>query len=455
MKHRSAPARIELSDAATARDLRFFITQTAGFCLALVMIVLGAIGCGAATADHRPTSHRRSSDPSAATVVTAPVGANPVWDDLNPITDTIYVANGGAGAATGNTVSVINGRICKAADTAGCERHSPTVNVGAAPSALAVDPTTDTIYVANGSNTVAVIDGASCNAHVRSGCGQRPPEVTVGSNPSSVAIDPANHTASVTNAGGNDVSMINTLKCSASNLAGCSALRPPNASVGIGPADVAVNELTHTIYVTNDDENGPNDGRTMSVFNASTCDASTQSGCSHQGLVKVRVGPLAVAVDEATNTIFTGNHTINLPGGAPSRRGTVSVINGRTCDALDLSGCRTHTPDTVPVGWGPDYEVLDEPAHTLYVANVHGENGTSGGGVGTVSVIDTEACNGAHLAACHRTMVATVPTGEYPAGLAVDPMTHTLYVANDGANDVSVIDTAKCDATDTTGCETR
>jgi DNA-binding beta-propeller fold protein YncE len=73
-------------------------------------------------------------------VATAPVGLNPDWDDLNPVTDTIYVANGGTGASTGNTVSVINGRICQAADTVGCERRSPTVNVGAAPSALAVDP---------------------------------------------------------------------------------------------------------------------------------------------------------------------------------------------------------------------------------------------------------------------------------------------------------------------------
>jgi YVTN family beta-propeller protein len=81
--------------------------------------------------------------------------------------------------------------------------------------------------------------------------------------------------------------------------------------------------------------------------------------------------------------------------------------------------------------------------------------GANGELVGTVSVIDTAACNGAHLAACHSTTVAIVPTGEYPDGLAVDPRTHTLYVANDGDNDVSVIDTAKCDATNKIGCETR
>jgi DNA-binding beta-propeller fold protein YncE len=271
------------------------------------------------------------------------------------------VANGGTGYATGNTVSVINGRTCRAGDLAGCARRSPSVTVGRAPSALAVDPTTDTVYVTNGNHTVAVIDGAICNAEVGSGCRQRPPEVTVGPTPSSVAIDPANHTAYVTNAGGNDVSMISTLRCGAANLAGCGALRPPTVAVGVGPADVAVDELTHTVYVTNDDEMGPNDGTTMSVFDASTCNATTQRGCSHQGLVKVGTGPLAVAVDASTNTIYVANHTANLPGGAPSRTGTVSVINGRRCDAADLSGCRALTPGTVPVGWGPDFVALDGP----------------------------------------------------------------------------------------------
>jgi len=373
----------------------------------LVTLALSLAGCSSSS----PGTPGTTTPNTSAALATAPVGADPQWDDLDPITDTIYVANGGTGAATGgNTVSVINGRTCRVADVTGCARRSPTVTVGLAPSALAVDPTTDTVYVTNGNNTVAVIDGATCNAEVTSGCRQRPPEVRVGSVPTSVAIDPANHTAYVTNGMGNDVSMINTLRCRSSDLTECNALRPPTVPVGVGPADVAVDELTHTVYVTNDDEMGPNDGTTMSVFDASTCNATTQSGCSNQGLVKVGTGPLAVALDESTNTIFTANHSANLPGGAPSSPGTVSVINGRMCDAADLSGCSTQMPVTVPVGWGPDDEVLDGPAHTLYVANVHGHNIYSADGrlPGTVSVIDTGTCTGTHLGACRRAVVATV-----------------------------------------------
>jgi len=101
-------------------------------------------------------------------------------------------------------------------------------------------------------------------------------------------------------------------------------------------------------------------------------------------------------------------------------------------------------------------EALDRPAHTLYVANVHGDNnkfGADGRLVGSLSVINTDACNSTHLTACRRAVVATVHTGEWPLGIAVDPLTHSLYVANDGDHDVSVINAAECDATDTTGCQ--
>jgi DNA-binding beta-propeller fold protein YncE len=293
VKRLNARVSVGRSHGPTRRKQRSS-TWTALFRLTLPVALLAAAGCASAATTSSSTSHASSSGRAAATLATAPVGANPDWDDLDPVTDTIYVANGGAGAASGNTVSVINGRTCRTGDIAGCEHSSPTVNVGASPFALAVDPTTDTVYVPNGTKTVAVINGATCNANVSSGCRQRPPEVTVCGVPSSVAIDP-NHPAYVTNAGGNDVSMINTLRCSAYKLSGCRALRPPTVSVGVGPADVAVNESTHTVYVTNDDENGPNDGKTMSVFDASTCNAITQRGCSHQGLVHVGTGPLAVA----------------------------------------------------------------------------------------------------------------------------------------------------------------
>ena len=103
---------------------RFFLLAT------LVAGGLSLAGCGSSSPGTPATT---TTNPDAAYLATAPVGAQPQWDDLDPLTDTIYVANGGTGYATGNTVSVINGRTCRAGDLAGCARRSPSVTVGRAP----------------------------------------------------------------------------------------------------------------------------------------------------------------------------------------------------------------------------------------------------------------------------------------------------------------------------------
>ena len=65
---------------------------------------------------------------------------------------------------------------------------------------------------------------------------------------------------------------------------------------------------------------------------------------------------------------------------------------------------------------------VDPDTHTVYVANL-GDN--------SVSVIDGST----------RTVTATVPVGKSPWwGVAVDPGTHTVYVPNLDGDTVSVID---------------
>ena len=85
-----------------------------------------------------------------AQTVTATVlaGTFPHAVAVDPVTNTIYVANDGD-----NTVTVIDG----ATNTV-----TATVSAGTDPNAVAVDPVTNTIYVANfGSDNVTVIDGAT------------------------------------------------------------------------------------------------------------------------------------------------------------------------------------------------------------------------------------------------------------------------------------------------------
>jgi hypothetical protein len=64
----------------------------------LVTLGLSLAGCSSSSPSISATT---TTNPFSARLATAPVGANPQWDDLDPITDTIYVANGGTGLPLG------------------------------------------------------------------------------------------------------------------------------------------------------------------------------------------------------------------------------------------------------------------------------------------------------------------------------------------------------------------
>ena len=223
----------------------------------------------------------------SALVGFALVGKGPSEVALDPATHTIYVANGNNANgpnAGGNTVSVIDARHCQAADVSRCSGPWPTITVGNLPSAIAIDQRTDTVYVTNaGDNTVSVFNGATCNALVTSGCGQTPATVPVGLRPFGIFADPANHTVYVANfdnwqAHSTTVSMLDSATCNATDLDGLPDPAPPTVDVGAAPDDVDVIQATHTVYVTTI---GALNG--WSVFDASTCNATVQSGCATIG----------------------------------------------------------------------------------------------------------------------------------------------------------------------------
>jgi serine/threonine-protein kinase len=129
------------------------------------------------------------------TTTTVPVGANPWALTVDQALHTVYVAN-----RYGDTLSVINTSTCDAADSSGCKNQPPTSQVGTAPLALTVDPATGTVYVANfRDNTVSVIDAATCNVTRLTGCARPAATVHVGSAPTGVAIDQATDTVYVAN----------------------------------------------------------------------------------------------------------------------------------------------------------------------------------------------------------------------------------------------------------------
>jgi DNA-binding beta-propeller fold protein YncE len=386
----------------------------------------------------------------SALVGSAPVGEGPSLLAVDPATHTIYVANGNndnGPDAGGDTVSVIDSRRCDARDVSRCKGPWPTIKVGELPSGIAVDEATDTVYVTSvGDDTVSVFNGATCDALNVSGCGQTPAEVPVGLEPIDLVADLSNHTVYVANYGAPaiggspgdsaTVSMINSATCTGSDLAACPTTPPPTVTVAGAPNAIAVNQATHTVYVTTIGTGAQNG---WSVFDANTCNATVQSGCGSIGsLIGDPNGPNDGEVDEANDTLYTANYD-----------NTISAFDLRDCQAGDLSGCATDEPGTVTPWPDPDfgehdlYLAVDQSQHSVYVSYQLDA---------ALVVVDTNVCNGARLAACATLDPPSVHTGASPQGVVLDPNTQTLYTANEVDNDISVIDASKCNAENTSGC---
>jgi YVTN family beta-propeller protein len=346
---------------------------------------------------------------------------------------TVYVWNSGS-----NTASLISTATCNATRQASCHRAKPTATVGAGPGPGGSNPRTHTVYSVNfNDDTLSALDSATCNARHPAGCPPVVPTLATGAAPGFVLADPATGTLYVTNIIDNTVSVINGAGCNATRHSGCRRL-PPTIPLGGGPGMADVNAATHTLYVANQLT-----GK-VQVINGATCNAHHLGGCGHI-VAAVKVGkpgmfgsdPLGVAVNQVTDTVYV----VNVGDGGDS---VVRVINGAACNAIRTSGCR-RVPATIHVGKIPLGIAVDSATDTVYVANA---------GSNTISVIDGTTCNGANHSGCGQ-VPATLAANGLGFGLAVDQATGTLYAAQTGQTGngrLAVFNAATCSATDTSGC---
>jgi YVTN family beta-propeller protein len=295
----------------------------------------------------------------------------------------------------------------------------PEVRVGGFPTGIALNPETDTIYVGNGTTgTLSVIDGKRCNAAESRGCGQRVAVATAGTDPIGIAVDRSTNTIYAANASGT-VAIVDGRSCSAANRSGCKA-EPATVRVGVNPQFLAVDETTHTLYVANSGSDS------ISVID----------GRSGRVKASVSVGPIpfTLAVNPVTHTVYVTDL------GAQ----TVSVVDGASCNAAKVTGCKRR-PVTVDVGETPGGIALDSRTNTIYVT---GETSND------VSVIDGKSCNAQTTSGC-RERPERVRAGGGARGIAVNELTHTVYVANTADGTVSVIDGSACNASVRSGCGRR
>ncbi len=318
----------------------------------------------------------------------------------------------------------------------------PTVRVGHNALGTAVDPATNTVYVANTvDNSLAVIDGSKCNADNATAC-SRLAKIRVGAGPTQVLFDATTSTVYALLAGGqgNTVAVIDGRSCNAFDTSGCSTARVATTTIA---GQVCLGGCADNIATATLDA----DTHSLYVGDAANGPVSIINTATCNG--NNPAGCAQPAIVTATNgdviAIDHSNHSVYVSGALNLM---VSVFDGATCNALDQSTCNqppvaSFTENLVPVGPA----IVDETTHTYYLP-LSSFNGV----LDYVALINTATCNATNTSGCGPAQ-PMAKVGSLPEEVILDPATHTVYVLNLSSSTLSVLDSKTCNATDQTGCK--
>jgi YVTN family beta-propeller protein len=407
----------------SSEDGMAMISQHGGFGLALCLTVLSAAPGRAQTV--------------AATVT---VGTSPQAVVVNTVTNKIYIAN----YVSGNVTTID-----------GSTNSTTTVSAGLRPVAVAVNEGTNKIYVANHGDalqfggdpgSVTVIDGATGSTTT-----VIDPNAAV---PNAVAVNSTTNKIYVANFLSSNITVID------GNSNATTTITDPNAA-NLTVYAVAVNETTNKIYVANNDIDRPVanpgsitvvDGAINSTTNVTDPNANTPNSIAVNPVTnKIYItnvgngtGPGSVTlIDGATNS--TTNITdANLWPGIDSRGFSVAVnsVTNKVyvADEKDSAlkshvtvidgGSNSVTTITDPNAIASVAVAADSNTNTIYIVNggcllLSGCNDP-----GSVTVIDGATDSFSPL---------TDPKANAPLAVAFNPVTNTIYTANTVSGNVTVI----------------
>lgn len=294
---------------------------------------------------------------------TIPLAGSPVGVAVNPSTERIYVAN-----ASADSVSVIDG-VTGTIIT--------TTSVGALPLAIAVNPNTERVYVANGSgDSVSVLDGAT-NSVIAT--------VPVGFGPVDIAVNPNTERVYVAAAGASQLWVID----------GSSNAVVATFAV-VGGDGVAVNPITNRVYVSSlTGEIIVIDGAANTII----------------GTIPVPGSPAGIVVDPNTNMVYAASRG---PLGPQAEPIFVWVIDAGTAAVVD----------TIPLGLAGQAATGRDVVVNPATERVYVDSG------GELTVID--ATTNAIV-----TVVPVVASGALTS-IVVDTTTDRVYVA--GGGQVSIVE---------------
>jgi len=331
------------------------------------------------------TTAQRANSPDVTTIS---VGTTPVAMAVNPATQKVYVAN-----RESRNVTIIDS----------ITNSTTTVATGGGPAALAVNPATNKIYVVNMfDGTVTVIDGADNSTST----------VPVGLSPRDVAINPFTNKIYVANEHSNSVTVIDGATNASLTI-----------GVGSGPRYIAVNPVTNKIYVP------ARSGSDVTVIDGADNSKTT---------VGIGSSPEKVAINPVTNTIHVigsifltriagaNNSAETIFFGAPSAIAIDAVTNlAYISDSYGTVGIVEGTSNRinfVELTGSPPAIAVNSSTSRVYVAL----RGNMAPGVAIL--------NGA------GTQLGFVPLATEPMVATLNSAANVVYVASSFANLVHVID---------------
>ncbi|HEY6429404.1 MAG TPA: protease pro-enzyme activation domain-containing protein, partial [Acidimicrobiales bacterium] len=233
----------------------------------------------------------------------------------------------------------------------GCNVNGVTsAAAGNDPVAQAVDPSTGTLYIANQGDNTVTVDGEGDGGNNTTAS-----SVSTGSAPDAVALDATDQKVFVANRSSSSLTVFPSSTCDDTITSGCGSTTTISSGGDLSsPRALAVSGST--LYVAN----GTGTTRTVAVYNAST-NGFVTSVTLPSGTV-----PTALSVDATNGVVYV----------ADGSNGRVEYFSATTCNASTTSGC-SGTPSTVSVGTDPVALVVDASAGGLYVANGGGAGGVS------------------------------------------------------------------------------
>ena len=190
---------------------------------------------------------------------------------------------------------------------------------------------------------------------------------------------------------------------------------------------------SHTLYLAT----GRGD---IDLFDVRSCNAGTHTRCHAVRSIPLSRPVNGLVLDPATRTLYAAVGS--------DASGAVAVVDASACSATTVKSC-DGAVRTVPVKGSPDAMAVDDSTHTLYVRV------TDDSLASTVDVLGTARCNGFDDVAC--AVLASVPVGQgwtlpAPDGMALDPLTGTLYVTSYSDDRLNLLDASRCNADDRSGC---